>query len=761
MARWVRRPTHDIGAGRANGIMTKPIMRVGEVLTLLQLAGFGIIAGGVFKPRIQYVLSQEPETRMSELIKQLGSDSPASRDTAMKELRKAGSPAKLSLEKAKRESDREIAGRAGRLLDLITIEESLTANLISLDPQVAEYLLDQRDKGWTKLLLRLDSQEILGRLGKKDFDVMAKGALKGASSDDEMEQVAEVIGRRQLTSGSDGLVPLLQSENPRVRNKAIWALGEINSKAIAPRIAGVLKHPRSEVRVAAVDALERIRAKETWKEIAHLAGDPSPEVRFSVVRWLWRMNVIESKDRLLGLLEDERDYVRAAAADALGDLGAKEDCTRVSRLIEDDSHWVSGAAIATLGRHKVSNIVPSAVKLILQSGARLERKSIPVELRIHRHDPFGVERLLSEARTHFVWQCLSALIRLGAKDSLKELACLESDGDQAVRIAWAITLGELGGDGANSILIRMTRDASPDVRRFSLKALERRQAADSVPSLLDSLATEEDCDVQSSLATALASLGGVNTETALQHLLQSRLALKKGNALLVLSKFRVNSCKEAIFDCLNEEHAEVRQRALDAVKRVDDLQAKPLVLSLVADRNELVRRSAVATLGALLTRAEDSHLVPLLEDSSASVRREAARSLCRIGSTQGVTQLFGHPDSIWFLNAISQPELWKRLGRDSTCRELRGSRMEILMALGKESQIEIEAPNDEESLEWFRVYDICETRMEQNSIAERIEGFLGGFKWMSPILERPNKLRLVPIDEAIRWWARWQSALKK
>ena len=128
------------------------------------------------------VLQDKGADRVRDLILQLGSESVADRDAALRRLDALGTAAVPELRRAVSHSDREISARATYLLRLFSVRERLTPNLRKAIPGVENRLATGGPGVWTDVFLEASSRSSFPFLESEDLDPLAVPAFHGAKS---------------------------------------------------------------------------------------------------------------------------------------------------------------------------------------------------------------------------------------------------------------------------------------------------------------------------------------------------------------------------------------------------------------------------------------------------------------------------------------------------------------------------------------------------------------------------------------------------
>ena len=231
---------------------------------------------------------------------------------------------------------REYAGRVARFLesaDPVQRQEAITA-LAAMGAResadkIAERLAD------AEMLVRWEAIRALGRLKARDY----AGAIVASGDDDGavaplLEALAE-LGLRELTPH---ILPSLDIPDPGIRWRAVRALGCVDAKDDAGRIAAMLKDADSYVRLSALQALAAIGSREHAED-------------------------------MLALLRDEESDVCKGTADEACLLATPAQLRAAEPLLADDDPFVRYSALHLLVGAESRAALPSILERLSKGGA--------------------------------------------------------------------------------------------------------------------------------------------------------------------------------------------------------------------------------------------------------------------------------------------------------------------------------------------------------------------------------------------------------
>lgn len=377
----------------------------------------------------------DPSKQARDLIEKLRSDRIEDREEATRKLKDLGKLALQELEKAARNPDAEVAGRAKRIAQVIEIREQLTPNLLKILPGLEERLALGDIHTWTAALLEAVEQQD-GRpryptLRREDLEPLAAPAAKGAKRSDEKEAICRAVFSWKLRTSAPEIVKFLQDDTEGVREWATAALGQIKAKEYQGEIVRRLRDDKERVRGWAAWSLNSFRARDSCSAIAPLLKDEAKNTRGMAARALGDLGAKEFIPQILDLLKDPESHVRAYAAMALGTLGASESVPEIVKLLGEDNSSDRIGALTALGYLRATERIPEVLKLLADKHPMVQQRAI------------------------------EALGRMDAKTAAPSIAKLLTANTPDLRISAASWLCHLGCADGVSMLLDQSSDLSP------------------------------------------------------------------------------------------------------------------------------------------------------------------------------------------------------------------------------------------------------------------------------------------------------------
>jgi HEAT repeat protein len=116
-----------------------------------------------------------------------------------------------------------------------------------------------------------------------------------------------------------------QSDVPRLKTSAIFAMGKNCNTRWLPILIKELSNTDAEIRYEAAQACGELGEKEAAPYLSELTTDPDVDVQLAAIQALGKIGGPEAKDSLERCLTDDREAIQQAAEEALNELEEGED----------------------------------------------------------------------------------------------------------------------------------------------------------------------------------------------------------------------------------------------------------------------------------------------------------------------------------------------------------------------------------------------------------------------------------------------------
>lgn len=441
------------------------------------------------------------------------------------------------------------------------------------------------------------------------------------------------------------IVRLLASDNAGLRNSAVEVLERLSVRAM-PVLYRHVNDDDHDVRKFVMDILGSIGNAEAVPLLVDALDDPEPNVCAAAAENLGKIGSFQAVPHLLLALAKNDIWLRYTILEALSKIGKPVPMAVITPLVGEN--LLKKAAFDCLGaigdaeaaplliegiRERVKNIREAAVVALMKVRERLpveEAKHSVDEKLVALNGSPSVEGLLSSLDTadrglkeallkllgiigderaigrllqsfrddRLRKYCLTAFKAMGEK-AATPLMRLFPEADEEERSFIAYIFGELRCRGCSQLLREGMRDASPLLRKVSVKAAGKAGLSGLVKEI-EPLLDDTEPEVREGAVEALSRLAAENGEAVLKiagRLASAELPGKRCNAAILFA----------------------------SLKDTDKLSL------LIKDDDATVRKTAVNSLAALKKASSVGQLVMALVDEEADVRIAAAGALGEIG----------------------------------------------------------------------------------------------------------------------------------
>jgi len=412
---------------------------------------------------------------------------------------------------------------------------------------------------------------------KRVIESMATSATKSGDA------FAPTMFLKSLTLSTDALLPdsVRPADKLNARHDAVGALASVQTdsardalRTIARdaddaslRRAAVLHIARSrgngDDQVVLRDALQdseasvreaAVRAMITRNDADHIddvaamiAGDSAVGVRVAAIQAVSFLRPDTNGDAVRAALADNQADVRRQAAVALGRMGRSAASTSLllERMTGDPAEGVREAAASALGKTSIADNRNAVVRALRTAATRSD-------------DATAVAATYS-------------LGDVGGNTAESALRRILKDGKRptAVRVAAAEALGKTGGARAESDLRVAASDPSPDLRRAAVDAIGGIGGDRAAEILLEKL-SDEDRFVRAAAQQALDQLKDPALDSLLSTLTDPDApAAARAEAVRKVSASGSPETVALLIDVLGDREAQVREAAIDELVRLE------------------------------------------------------------------------------------------------------------------------------------------------------------------------------------------------
>ena len=437
--------------------------------------------------------------------------------------------------------------------------------------------------------------EVIGALltnGNETTTGFLLDALKTA--DDEWTRWALVymLGVIHSSSALDTMLAELESQSYVIRKEVVTRLGGFKDRKTVDTLIGILENSEEmvSIRAAAVASLNALRDERAAPALRTALNDENSAIRLQAITALSSIKDAKSVANLSEMIENrlETDAIRAAAVTAIGNIGDKSSESLLIRALDNRIGNIRNNAILALGKFESTTAVPLLISI-------LEDKRIPLDA------------------------------------STAALA------NASPRMKAAIALGQIGGEEAITALsYRLIDDTEYIIaledagnrRNLALNDLKRNWSW----RIIVNAAKKHNLPLSGIAEKMQARIDDTWEGTPIRNA-----------ASIILERTRsldVNELREALAD----SNVDTRK---DTARKIGETGATALIPDLVLvangenEDNKDVRRLATQALGELSDSSTTDDLIEIMnnEENHIEIRRDASRSLGKIGNEKAVTAL--------------------------------------------------------------------------------------------------------------------------
>jgi len=205
-------------------------------------------------------------------------------------------------------------------------------NRFLIDPLITMLRDDSKESVRAAAAIALGKFAMLAELGKLRPDEGAKveRALLDVIVDQEEQlevrrRAIEAIAPLSLPKVTEIIQQAYQSDDPRMRVSAIYAMGRNSDPAWLPMLVKELSSPDAEIRFEAVGACGELGEESAMPHLVRLIHDLDSQVQLSAIAALGQIGGSEAEAALQECLNHPNEHIRQAAGEALEELGLGKD----------------------------------------------------------------------------------------------------------------------------------------------------------------------------------------------------------------------------------------------------------------------------------------------------------------------------------------------------------------------------------------------------------------------------------------------------
>ena len=205
-------------------------------------------------------------------------------------------------------------------------------NRFLIDPLITMLREDSKESVRAAAAIALGKFAMLAELGKLRPDEGAKveRALLDVIDDQEEQlevrrRAIETIAPLSMPKVTEIIQQAYQSDDPRMRVSAIYAMGRNSDPAWLPMLVKELSNPDAEIRFEAAGACGELGEESAMPHLVRLIHDLDSHVQLSAIAALGQIGGSEAEAALQECMNHPNEHIRQAAGEALEELGFGKD----------------------------------------------------------------------------------------------------------------------------------------------------------------------------------------------------------------------------------------------------------------------------------------------------------------------------------------------------------------------------------------------------------------------------------------------------
>jgi HEAT repeat protein len=330
-------------------------------------------------------------------------------------------------------------------------------------------------------------------------------------------------------------------------------------------------------------------------------------------------------------------------------------------------------------------------------------------------------------------------------------------------------LGEIGDKAAAPLLLPYLDHRWPLQRAYAARALGELGWKEAVPRIVAMLSEKRDDSDDFALSLVIRALGQLDAAEVvpkLRKFVQNRDSQVRFETVAALGALGDRESARVLVPLLDDEYASVSENARFALRQWKSKELVEDIMGLLKKpKPDSPLGLAIPTLADLGAREAIPAILPSLKAKEYYERAVAADALARLHSDAGVDTLLEQPGlttKLISLNALRQPDLFKRLEEERLRENPKGRPLEVLGSLARQ-------------LGWKLVLS---KRFSEEVLPGMLPAYYGNSReWGIPrplevldgvvaeidaecILD-PGEIRLVSPVEAAEYWTTWQKERAK
>ncbi len=460
-------------------------------------------------------------------------------------------------------------------------------------------------------------------------DTMALLVNLRDSDDDVRRDAAEGLQHSPTPEVINALVETLSDPNRGVAEAAENSLLNIRGSLVIQKVIPLLSSEEPKLRNFSFEMLSEI-GNDSINDIIALLKDDDKDLRKFAVDILGELNEPACVNALIVALDDSDINVAAAAAESLGKINAQGAIPELVRKIDSDV-WMQCSVIKSLSmfndekaNKELYRILPTLSGMSLYSAI-----SALSEMGDASAIPLLIDLLAKQTRAFkgSIVNALERIIRRGGDEQAlnidkkeidkDELLELMYDDDIQTRLSAIDILGWLKNEAVVEALVKEFID---------------------VETKLDS--SDYKTDIKDHIFDAIIKIG----PNDISYLILTMEALKtpfeiKAELIDIMGKLKNHAALDSLVRLKDSDSVIIRRVVARTLGEFDSFESVQTLKSLLRDSDGHTRANSANSLGKLRVESAADDLIALLDDEYPNIRESAAVAIADIGTSSIIDKL--------------------------------------------------------------------------------------------------------------------------
>jgi len=478
----------------------------------------------------------------------------------------------------------------------------------------------------------INNAQILGNETSADCRKMAVSAIIAAmrNGDGRVRSfAARVLGIMRAEEAVEDLSDYLNDPDPDIRCDVIAALGSIRDKGALLELHKALKDEDGQVRICAIQSLAEfadtssavplISVMTSKEEFFYdLGGDLSGNYRWDIqekaAQALGKINDHRSVQTFLDMLkDDDAEYILGTILQSLIRLGDRKGIEAAAAYLNDPDVSKRRKAARAFCYAKDNSVLEFIIEALVDEDNVVKINALEAIANIaYEKDIIPVVLLLKDSDSDVRAKTIEVVARAGGEKAVKHITPLLCDPVSSVRKKAAEILGNLGNKELVEPLIRLLKDNDEGVVAEVILSLGKIGDRGGISPLIDALKDKK------------------------------RILALRSRAIFSLIRINAEEGFKAATDILTDknEDKELRLMALRSLKDYDKQQFEAVLLPLLNDEADAVRKEAAIFLSNNGNDAGIDIMVSSLNDKDCNCIAEIFNAIKNIKSERAAAVLF-------------------------------------------------------------------------------------------------------------------------